>query len=220
MCGRYTLVTLDGFEPFFEINDQPDLVPRYNVAPSQDVPVIAPGREGRGCGLMRWGLIPHWSRGERPRSWINARSETVDRLAAFKESFARRRCLIPADGFYEWIKGTPKRPVHFRLADGGLFAFAGVWDRWREAGGEQLLSCAILTAPSNALVEKVHDRMPVMLDREQFGVWLDREAGSDELRELLRPYPEEGMAAVEVSRFVNNAFNEGPECLLPVAPGE
>lgn len=218
MCGRYTLTTLDGFEPFFEINERPELEPRYNIAPSQDIPVIIPTSQGRRAGQMRWGLVPYWSDADRVGSgWINARSESIDRKPAFKESFARRRCLIPSDGFYEWIKSTPKRPVHYALKEGGLFAYAGIWDRWRDSEGETLFSCAILTTPANTLVSEVHDRMPAMLDRKQFSSWLAADIPLPEVKSLLRPFPAERMKGVEVSRYVNSPFNEGSECLEPVS---
>ncbi len=218
MCGRYTLTTLEGFEPFFEINDRPDLVPRYNIAPSQEVPVVVAGQGGRRVVMMRWGLVPFWSSLDKAgSSWINARSESADRKATFKESYRRRRCLIPSDGFYEWIKSTPKRPVHFRERGGGLFAYAGLWDRWVDPGGEVLLSCAILTTPANSLVARVHDRMPAILERNQFSCWVDHEAAAADLKALLKPLPAKRMEAVEVSRFVSSPFNEGPECLQPVA---
>ncbi len=180
--------------------------------------MVVPAPGGRKLELMRWGLVPFWTAPERVGSgWINARSESADGKPAFKESFARRRCLIPSDGFYEWIKGPPKRPVHFHLRDRGLFAFAGLWDRWRDPEGETLLSCTILTTKSNRLVAEVHDRMPAMLGRDDFTAWLNSETTIDSAKSLLKPYPSHLLEALEVGRFVSSPFNEGPQCLEPAS---
>lgn len=217
MCGRYTLSVVEGFEDFYEINERVSLEPRYNIAPTQDIPVIT--REAGGCRslhMMHWGLLPSWSDGpgENPARMINARSETVDTKVPFRDAFKTRRCLIPADGFYEWQKqGRKKLPIHFSLLEGGLFAFAGLWEVWRRSGQEALSSSTILTTEANALVAPVHDRMPAMLLRERFPVWLDPETPPTVLKGLLSPFPAGLMRCRRVNPRVNKASAEGPELL-------
>jgi putative SOS response-associated peptidase YedK len=221
MCGRFTLQT-----PAYVVADLfglgviPDLAPRYNVAPTQLVPAVGVKRDGttRGLVMMQWGLIPHWAHGERPRAFINAKSETAAELPSFHDPMRTRRCLVPADGFYEWAKeGSKKQPYHFRLAGGRPFAFAALWDRWHGPRGAND-SCTILTTTANDLVRPLHDRMPCILTAEDFADWLDPQAVEPaRVLPLLRPYPAEGMEAVAVNPYVNKAGNEGPECLEPAA---
>src|SRR5262249_2348699 len=152
---------------------------------------------------------PSWSK-ETKSGPINARSETADTLPTFRSAFRKRRCLIPADGFFEWVRSGDKRqPWHFRLSDGRPFAFAGLWECWQGADGELLETCAILTTAANAVVRPVHPRMPVLLGHGDFGAWLDAAAGKDDLKGLLRPYAGGDLKAVAVGTFVNNARNEG-----------
>ena len=218
MCGRYTLTVLEGFEDFYEIDERVRLEPRFNVAPTQSVPVVAsesPGR--RALHTMHWGLIPGWSQGPgpNPARLINARSETVHSRPSFREAFALRRCLVPADGFYEWRKlGKSKIPIHFSLHDGGLFAFAGLWERWQGTEGPVLDSTSILTTEPNELVVDVHDRMPVILTRERFAAWLDPDTPQTVLQGLMNPLPARQMRCRTVSTRVNNARAEGPELLV------
>ena len=245
MCGRYTLtLPLSFVEDHFRL-DRLDTeileryVPRFNIAPGQDVLAIvgslAPeaGPEGRRtrpaeagtrsiirkAGWFRWGLIPHWAQDEQiGYKLINARSETVAEKPAFRDAFRRRRCLIPADGFYEWKKeGTRKQP--YRIHTGSLFAFAGLWEKWQPAGEERVVySCTILTTQANGRVAPIHDRMPVILHPSDYDRWLDPHSPPDQLRALLVPYPEESMEAYPVSDAVNRPANEGPHLIRPVAP--
>jgi putative SOS response-associated peptidase YedK len=223
MCGRYILrrinarrfgveFTSPGFEEFSETR----LMPRFNIAPSQLIPAIRIDRSGRrGLGGLRWGLIPHWAKG-RPKSQpINARGETVASSGMFREAFERRRCLIPADGFYEWKKtATGKQPYLIRLADDTAFAFAGIWERWKsDEGAEPVETCAILTTEPNELMAGIHNRMPVILDEAEYARWLDHDVLGKDVAGLLRPRSADDMIAMPVSRAVNNARNDGPECI-------
>jgi putative SOS response-associated peptidase YedK len=170
--------------------------------------------------MMRWGLVPRWSKGDRPSAHINARSETVLEKPTFRAAFLHRRCLLPADGFYEWARsGTKKQPYHFRRRDQLPFAFAGLWESWTDPETrERLLSCCILTTEANELVRPVHDRMPVILDPTAFDLWLDQASQPDELTTLLRPCRADEMESVAVGSRVNSAKYDGPECLQPLAP--
>ncbi len=217
MCGRYTLTVIEGFEDFYEIDDRVHLQPRFNIAPTQAVPVIL-GKPSqlRTLHEMHWGLIPRWSDGPgpNPARLINARSETVHSRPSFREAFAQRRCLLPADGFYEWRQqGKSKIPLHFSLHDGDLFAFAGLWEKWRGAGDLLIESTSILTTEPNSLVVDVHDRMPVILTRERFGAWLDPDTPLPVLQGLMNPLSAREMRRKTVSTRVNNAREEGPELL-------
>lgn len=189
--------------------------PRYNIAPTQPVPAVVQGDDGLRLGALRWGLIPHWA--DDPgigNRMINARSETVDRKPAFEEPFRNRRCWVLADGFYEWRKEDGRKvPIQFRLPEGRPFAFAGLWDRWRQ-GDREIVSCTILTTEPNAAVRPVHDRMPVVLPEEVREEWLDPDAGPDRLKSLLRPYPGP-MEHRRVSTRVNSPENDDPSILEP-----
>jgi putative SOS response-associated peptidase YedK len=218
MCGRYTLAT-PGAEVAgaFGLDAVPDLPPRYNIAPTQPVAAVRAGAGGRELVLLRWGLVPSWagdlSIGQR---LLNARAETLTEKPAFRSAFARRRCLVPADGFYEWAAAAGKKqPIHFRLRSGGVFALAGLWERWQPPGGAVVESCSIVTTEANELVRPVHERMPAILDPALFEAWLDPGRDGKGLLDWLRPLPAEKMAAVPVSRYVSNARNEGPACLAP-----
>ncbi|HSK99607.1 MAG TPA: SOS response-associated peptidase [Rubrobacteraceae bacterium] len=220
MCGRYTLSTPVGAlaEEFGLGGDLPNLPASYNVAPTQAVPAILGNDGGRRLETLRWGLIPAWA--DDPgigARMINARSETAAEKPSFRRAFRSRRCLIPADGFYEWQK-TPggKQPYHIHMRDGHPFAFAGLWESWGREG-EEIRSCAILTTTANALVGEIHDRMPVILARDAYDVWLDPASESDELAGLLAPYPDEEMETYPVSRFVNSPRNNDPRCIEPAA---
>lgn len=218
MCGRFQLKPDQDWTEAFGV-EPPDLPPRYNIAPSQDIVAVRldPARVRR-ASLLHWGLVPHFA--DDPavgNRMINARSETVARKAAFREPFQKRRCLVPADGFYEWRRvGRARDPFLLKMRDDRPFAFAGVWDRWKK-GGEPLESCAILTTAANELVARVHDRMPVILDRDAYDLWLDPDAPEDELHRVLRPFPAEEMVAVPVSPRVNSPAFDDPQCESPVA---
>src|SRR5271169_3941763 len=178
MCGRYRLSRRKQLiQEYFDTADEVDWEPRYNIAPSQSLGVIRQDREKpeRHFSLARWGLIPYWAKDPSiGYKLINARSETVSSKPAFRDAFERQRCLIPADGFYEWRRvGRAKQPFHFGMADDSLFAFAGLWDRWKDATGQVVESCSILTTMPNPLLADVHERMPVILGPEHYDLWLD-----------------------------------------------
>jgi putative SOS response-associated peptidase YedK len=222
MCGRFVLTSpLDAVQELFGITERPNLAPRYNVAPSQEVPVVRRTRDGQGreLALLRWGLIPYWAKDPSVGyKMINARVESVATKPAFREPFRRRRCLIPADGFYEWQKdGKRRQPWLVRLKGGGLFAFAGLWDYWRDPAGQPVHSCTIVTGPANALLTPLHDRMPVILAPDDFARWL--EAEPDEAARLLRPCPDEWLETFPVSARVNSPANDDGDLVLPLEAG-
>ena len=220
MCGRFLLTTTgERLAEHFGVPALAELPFRYNVAPSQPVPAVGLDREGRrALAALRWGLVPRWS-SDAKRAPINARAETAASKPSFAESLRQRRCLVPADGFYEWQRqGKYKQPFCFRLCDDRPFAFAGIWDAWREPGGTLLLTCAFLTTEANELVRPVHDRMPVIVPDCQYDLWIDRDVqDAAELAPVLRPFPAEEMRAFAVGLAVNDPRNDGPECLAPAA---
>ncbi len=215
MCGRFTLTTpTEQIAAQFEVPDPPFLSARYNVAPSQVIAVVGmkPDGKRRGIALLRWGLVPKWAKGpnDGPRP-INVRAESIRHK--FGELLRTRRCLIPADGFYEWIvEGKKKLPRRFTLASGEPFAFAGLWDVWK-GRGETLLTCCLITTTANELVREVHDRMPAIVPRESYAEWLDPATPEDRLSEMLVSYPAEHMRVAAASAAVNSPKNDGPECL-------
>ena len=222
MCGRFTLTTpAQTLAVQFDLAQVPALEPRYNIAPTQPVATVRVGSESKGRELvhMRWGLIPFWAKdpsiGAR---MINARSETVAEKRSFRTAFRRRRCLVLADGFYEWQKlDGAKQPLYVSLQDREAFAFAGLWERWEGSENGVVESCTLLTCEPNELLRPIHNRMPVILNPKDHTLWLDREfQEAERLQTLLCPYPSGGMQASAVSRYVNSPRNEGPECILPV----
>ena len=221
MCGRYTLTkNTDELEGRFSFSSSSfDWVPRYNIAPSQEVAVVLADGERR-AELMRWGLIPFWAKDPKIGSrMINARAETVAEKPSFRRPLRSMRCLILADGFYEWRKTAGKRvPMRVRLKSGEAFAFAGLYDNWKSPSDEWTRSCTIITTSANPLVGAIHDRMPVILSGEAEEVWLDRAVeDSGALTQLLAPYDAEEMEAYAVSTLVNAPGNDSPECIVPLA---
>jgi putative SOS response-associated peptidase YedK len=216
MCGRYTLRTTDRVKlKVFGAANLPLLEARYNIAPSQTV--LAVTEEPREFSWLVWGLVPSWT--TTATGFINARAETLEDRASFSESFHRRRCLIPADGFYEWKKsGREKQPYYFQLSDGAPFAFAGIWDQWTK-DGVSINSCAIITTTPNELLVSIHDRMPVILPPEAHQVWLDPQAPSAALHKVLAPWPAAAMKSYPVSRDVNHTGIDDPHLIEPVEPG-
>lgn len=219
MCGRFTL-TLDPVElrQAFDLGEMPEeWIPRFNVAPSQPVAVVKDANT-RAVDFMRWGLVPSWAKDiSIGNKLINARGETVDEKPSFRNAFARRRCLILADGFFEWQKKdkkSPSVPYYFHLYNKKPFAFAGLWEFWQSPEGDGLKTCTIITTDANACVAPVHDRMPVILNTQTAWDWL--EAGSaDALKKMLKPYPAEEMEAYAVSRMVNNPGKDVPALIKP-----
>ena len=219
MCGRFQLKPDQDWMAAFGVPEPPDLTPRYNIAPTQGVVAIRRDAGGiRRAGLLHWGLVPSFAEDQGAGNrMINARAETVARKPAFREPFRKRRCLVPADGFYEWRRvGRARDPYLLKMRDGRPFAFASVWDRWG-SGAAILESCAILTTSANELVAKVHDRMPVILDRSSYDLWLDPDAEEGDLHRLLRPFAASEMVAYPVSPRVNSTAVDDRECETPVA---
>ena len=220
MCGRYTLRTpTDVLAEGFEIEEYPSsLSPNYNVAPTQEVAAVVEEDEKRKLELLRWGLIPSWAKDPAiGNKMINARAETVSEKPSFRKAFKVRRCLILADGFYEWQKtDSGKQPYHIKMQDDSPFAFAGLWETWRD--GEEIRSCTIITTDANDLMGEIHHRMPVILQPEDYDMWLDPDFDEKEaLTTLLKPYPADAMEAYTVSRRVNKPSNNEPSVLEPVA---
>ena len=222
MCGRYTLSSPgEAVAELLELDSTPRLAPRYNIAPTQESAVVRTRGDRRELAELRWGLVPYWAAKPAAGSpMINARSETVATKPAFRSSLRRRRCLVPANGFYEWRR-TPggKQPYLIGMKGGAPFAFAGLWDRWVPHEGAPLESFTILTTRPNELTAKLHDRMPVILPPPRHELWLDPgETDPDRLTPLLEPYPAGAMTAFAVSPLVNKPANDLPECVQPL-PG-
>ena len=223
MCGRYRLSRRKQIiEEHFDTAPWDDeWSPRYNLAPTQPVPVIRqhPKEPIRQASTMRWGLVPHWAKDASiAASTINARSETAATKPAFRDPLKLRRCLIPADGFYEWAKTTKsKQPFCFEVNDGQLFAFAGIWDGWKNSEGQWIRTCSILTTTPNAVTSAVHDRMPVILDPDRYDLWLDPGMQNvAAVSELLKPYDARLMRCYPVGTRINHVANDDEECSRPV----
>jgi putative SOS response-associated peptidase YedK len=217
MCGRFQLVEDAALVVrYFNAQQTIDFEARYNIAPRQDVPVVTAGNEGRIIEAMGWGLVPYWTtdinRAIRP---TNAKSETVATSGMFRTSFAKRRCLIPASGFYEWqtISSKHKQPYLIDLKDRHLFAMAGLYDNWKDPTGNWLRTFTIITTEPNHLVSHVHDRMPVILAQNDEALWLDPTTPLAELQPILIAYPASEMRATPISTLVNSVSNEGPEIM-------
>jgi len=220
MCGRYTLAspTERLAEEFGVDASSIELAPNYNVAPTQKVAAVLEEGGQRRLEVLRWGLIPPWADDPGIGSrMINARSETAPGKPSFRRAFRERRCLIPADGFYEWQRTNGAKQPYIHMEGGRPFAFAGLWESWSKGGEGEVRTCTILTTGANALVGEIHDRMPVILARDAYDVWLDPASERDELTGLLAPYPVDEMEAYPVSRFVNSPSNNDPRCIEPAA---
>jgi putative SOS response-associated peptidase YedK len=229
MCGRYTLTSsAEDVAREFELATVPDLRPRYNVAPGQLVPVVRVDDEGRRALVHhRWGLVPSWAKdpsiGHR---MINARSETVGEKPAFRSAFRRRRCLVPADGFYEWSGPKKARRAHWIRVGDGLFAIAGLFECWHppppsgDASNEPLWTCTLLTTEANAAIRPLHDRMPVVIEQRDYEAWLDPTLDEREaVAAYLVPVPPDRIEVVDVGPRVNDVRNDDPGCLEP-APAD
>lgn len=221
MCGRFT-ITLEPafFQQELDLGKIPsEWIPRYNTAPTQNVPAVRdPGT--RDVNMLRWGLVPFWAKDESiGYKLINARSETLAEKPSFRGAFAKRRCLILADGFYEWQKtvrkGEQKVPYRFTLKDKKPFTFAGLWESWRSPEEKEIISCTIITCEANETVGKIHDRMPVILDKENCWHWLE-DRPEKELNALLKPYSPDRMESYPVSTRVNNPREEDPQLIQPI----
>jgi putative SOS response-associated peptidase YedK len=222
VCGRFVLMTVGrDIAEHFQLSEEPELEPRYNVAPTQMVAVVRLDAETarRELRLLKWGLIPFWAKDTTIGSrLINARAETAADKPAFRAALKYRRCLVPADGFYEWKHRDKKRqPYFFGSADKKPFAFAGLWERWEGPHVEAIESCTVLTTDSNELLQPIHDRMPVILKAEDYDLWLDPTVTKPELlKHLLKPYQSEEMTGYPVTSMVNKAAYESPDCIKSV----
>jgi putative SOS response-associated peptidase YedK len=223
MCGRFTLTTTPeqlraAFSGLVVPNE---LQPRYNITPTQPVAVV-PNDGKFQVDYYIWGLIPSWAKDPHISvRLMNARGESLADKPSFRTAFRRRRCLVLADGFYEWRQEPghrSKTPMYIKLQSGRPFAFAGLWENWQSPDGSNILSCTIITTEPNSLMESIHNRMPVILPEEVIPLWLEpREPDLDRLQELLIPYPADLMKAYPVSALVNNPVNDNPRCIEPVA---
>jgi putative SOS response-associated peptidase YedK len=233
MCGRYTLTSHEDIAEDLQasldvsVTADPWWKPRYNVAPTQPAPVVALHHGARTIRLMRWGLVPFWAEpgGKKPPLMINARLESVMAKQMFRDALARKRCLVPADGFFEWASprgahasdgATPPRPFYFHpRGDRRLFAFAGLWARSRDAAGQELHSFTIITTRANPLIRPIHDRMPIVLAPEDYAAWLDPEIDADTARSLLGHPEGADWIGEAVSTWVNKADHDDPRCIAP-----
>jgi putative SOS response-associated peptidase YedK len=217
MCGRYTLMKLADLLKLIPWLQAPAEIlerqSRYNVAPSQVMPIIVSANGGAQLHTAKWGFVPSWTKGKPKLQPINAKSETVATSGMFRRAFQQRRCLVPADGFYEWQGAKPpKQPYFIRMRDGSAFAFAGLWERSHPDGPEALETFTILTTTPNELMKPIHDRMPVIIPLDRYRQWL----GGEQPQELLKPYDADAMEAFPISTRVNNVRNEGPELIVRV----
>jgi putative SOS response-associated peptidase YedK len=213
MCGRFALWTPPGtITKYFKVSVARDILPRYNIAPGQNILVIRQTNATQRLPvLIRWGLIPSWAKEESVGfKMINARAESIMEKPAFKAAFKSRRCLIPASGFYEWKKeGSSKQPYLIRLQDADLFALAGIWESWKKPGSDSVIeSCAILTSSANRVVGRIHDRMPVIIRPDDFALWLDTIDSNHRVNALMHPFDDRNMACHPVSKAVNHVQND------------
>lgn len=219
MCGRYAITTApEAMRRLFGYPEMPNFPARYNVAPTQPIPIVRVVEGKRQFALVRWGLLPSWVKD--PKTFtllINARGETVTEKPAFRNAMKRRRCLIPADGFYEWKRdGAIKRPHYIRRKDGAPFAFAGLWETWMGPNGEEMESAAIVTTTANQILAPIHDRMPVILTPDAYEMWLDTaNVDSKTAMALIAPAQNELFEAFEISPLVNRVANDGPQVQEP-----
>ncbi len=223
MCGRYSLSKSKiELEERFQAEMLPDFKPRYNVAPTQLVPVIT-SQSPKGFSFFYWGITPDFGKNKPvAQKLINARAESVNDKVSFKSSFEKRRCLIPADGFYEWKKlgKKTKIPYRFTLKEDELFAFAGIWEEYETVNGEIQHTFLILTTGPNDIVSEIHDRMPVILNRQMEKKWLDNYTSESELLAMLQPYPSDQMLSYTVSPLVNSVENDVPSILRKTSPAD
>lgn len=207
----------------FGYPETPNFPARYNIAPTQPIPIVRAADATRQFALVRWGLVPSWAKEINPRPLINARAETVNEKPSFRAAFRRRRCLIPADGFYEWHRGAsgPAQPYFICRRDRALFAMAGIWEHWQDGDGNELQSAAIITIGANATLQSIHPRMPCLIAPEHFSAWLDTEAiDARTAQEFLMPADDDLLVAQKVSTRVNRVANDGPELQAPLVEAD
>lgn len=220
MCGRFAYFGKGSFG-YESLNlPEPPFFESYNIAPSQNILAIRrnPETKEAGFALLHWGLIPSWSNSEKTKySLINARAEGIEKKPIFRGPFKRRRCIIPASGFFEWHQlENRKQPYFIRPSSGGYFTLAGLWDHWQDERGKAIESCTIITTVANRLMEQIHDRMPVILNHDGVARWLEPDCGQDELLSLLAPFSDSAMEAYPISTLVNSPKNNDPRCIEPV----
>jgi putative SOS response-associated peptidase YedK len=223
MCGRYAITTVpEALRALFGYLDRPNFPPRYNVAPTQPVPIVRMFEGKREFALVRWGLIPSWVKDPRAFSLlINARGESALEKPAFRNAMKRRRCLFPADGFYEWKREGEKKPPYFvRLKSGEPMAFAGLWESWMGPNGEEQETAAIVTTTASHSIAHIHDRMPVIVAPEAFDFWLDPNVDAEMAAAVIQPAPDASLQAFEVSSAVNRTANDMPALLEPLREPE
>jgi putative SOS response-associated peptidase YedK len=221
MCGRYAVTSSpEAIRALFRYAEQPDFPPRYNIAPTQPIAIVRLHNGQRQFALVRWGLIPSWVKDPRTVSLMfNARGETARDKPAFSAAMKRRRCLVPADGFYEWQKqGGRKQPFYIRARSGEPLAFAGLWETWVGPNGEEIDTAAIVTTAANSTLKPLHDRMPVIVPPEAFDLWLSGEADVETAASLIAPAPDDLLEAYPVSLAVNTAANDNPALIEPAEP--
>jgi len=220
MCARYVITSpADALRALFGYGERPNLPPRYNVAPTQPIPIVRLRDGKRSFALVRWGFVPAWVKDPKAFSLlINARGETALDKPSFRNGMRRRRCLIPADGFYDWRDGTPRRPYFVRSKSGGPIAFAGLWETWSGPNGKEVDTAAIVTTRANRLLAAIHDRMPVIVPAEAFDLWLDcARVDAATAAALITPAPEELLEYYEVSPAVNRVANDSEALIVPAA---
>jgi len=220
MSGRFVLEnTPEQLMKVYRLSSRPDLSPRYNITPSQQIAVVRQQNGGdREMVMMQWGLIPSWAKDPAiGYKMINARSETAHEKPSFKQALRSRRCIVPVSGFYEWEKkGKEKIPHYIHLRDGDIMSLAGLWETWKSPEGERLETCTILTTAANSLLKPLHDRMPVVLHNEEFNLWFNRDVDDiNLLAELFHSYPSDRLEEHIVSKKVNSPSNDSPECIVP-----
>jgi putative SOS response-associated peptidase YedK len=224
MCGRFTFaISPELLAEVFGVTNLEDLPRRYNIAPTQKVLTIRRNGTGNWGSFLQWGLIPSWAKDPSIGSrMINARSETVHEKPAFRTAIRYRRCIIPTQGFFEWMgEDGKKQPLYIRMKNDSIMALAGIWDHWKNQEGETLETCSILTTASNSLIQAIHDRQPVILHPEEYDLWLDREVTEPEkLLSLFQPYPPDLMEMYKVSPLVNSVRNDSPACIEPITEKE
>jgi putative SOS response-associated peptidase YedK len=223
MCGRYALtLPPEAVKAYFRYREQPNFPPRYNIAPTQPIPVVRIENGERQFILMRWGFIPSFVKD--PKDFplvINIRSETVREKPSFRNAFNRRRALMPADGFYEWHRlGKENRPYLLRKPDWGIFAFAALWETWHDPSGSEIDTAALVNTHANGTIAAIHHRSPVILEPKDFDVWLDPATPPEDAYGLLRPPPDDLLELVPISSLVNKVANDGPELQEIAAPSE
>jgi putative SOS response-associated peptidase YedK len=223
MCGRYALtLPPDAVRKYFRYPEQPNFPPRYNIAPTQPVPVVRLWNGARQFVLMRWGFLPGFVK--EPKEFplvINIRTETVREKPSFRNAFNRRRALMPVDGFYEWHRiGKENRPYLLRRPDRGMMAFAALWETWHEAGGSEIDTAALVNTHANGAIAAIHHRSPVILDPKDFDEWLDPDTDPDDAYRLLRPPPDDLLELVPISSLVNKVANDMPDIQVPASAAE